>query len=231
MDSYYSKIKLNVNQSVYLKDPETSELGKRIISGGIELIASAGFESFTFKKLAASIGSTEASVYRYFESKHKLLLYLTLWYWAWLGYKISFALANVSSAKLRLKKAITVLTEEVKVDGDFEHINEVLLKKILISESAKAYLNQEVDADNKAGVFVVIMDLVEEVSKLVLELNPSYKYPHMLISTVIEGANYQRYFAEHLTKLTDVVKGEDSVTQFYTDMVMNAVSQTCNKED
>jgi hypothetical protein len=45
----------------------------------------------------------------------------------------------------------------------------------------------------------------------------------MLISTMIEGAHNQRFFAEHLPRLTDVIKGEDSVTQFYLDMVTKSI--------
>ena len=81
MDRLLSNIKIQVNEKVYLKDPDSSELGKKIIRGSIDLIDEIGFEQFTFKKLAIKINSTEASVYRYFDSKHTLLVYITLWYW------------------------------------------------------------------------------------------------------------------------------------------------------
>ena len=53
-----------------------------------------GFESFTFKKLAAKIESTEASVYRYFENKHKLLIYLVSWYWNWVEYRLDMEITH-----------------------------------------------------------------------------------------------------------------------------------------
>ena len=37
------------------------------------MIDALGFEDFTFKKLGQEIGSNESSVYRYFDSKHKLI--------------------------------------------------------------------------------------------------------------------------------------------------------------
>ena len=37
-------------------------------------------EEFTFRKLAQKINTTEASVYRYFENKHRLLIYILAWY-------------------------------------------------------------------------------------------------------------------------------------------------------
>ena len=67
------EVQIKMNESLFLRDPEQSELGKNIIKFSIELIQKNGFEAFTFKKLAEAIGTTEAGVYRYFENKHKLL--------------------------------------------------------------------------------------------------------------------------------------------------------------
>ena len=101
-----SKISIQVNDKIYLKDPRSSDLGRKILNSGIDMIEELGFEGFTFRKLAKEIISTEASIYRYFESKHKLLLYLSSWYWSWTGYKLVFGLANIESPNDRLKKSI-----------------------------------------------------------------------------------------------------------------------------
>ena len=81
MKNILEGIKINISPKIYVKDPETSELGKKILENSILLIDEIGFDNFTFKKLGQRIGSNESSIYRYFESKHKLLLYLTSWYW------------------------------------------------------------------------------------------------------------------------------------------------------
>ena len=224
MEALLSNIAIRVNNSIYLKAPESIDLGKNILGGGIDMIDEIGFEDFTFKKLAKEIGSTEASVYRYFESKHKLLLYIISWYWSWMEYKLVFGLANIDSAEARLFRAVKILTEEVKKDGNFKHINEVTLNRIAICDSSKAYLTKEVDDENKDGFFSGYKNLVERVSKIILEINRSYKYSHMLVSTVIEGAHHQRYFVEHLPRLTDVVVGEDAITEFYNEMVIKSIS-------
>ena len=224
MEALLSNIAIRVNNSIYLKDPESSDLGKNILGGGIDMIDEIGFEDFTFKKLAKEIGSTEASVYRYFESKHKLLLYIISWYWSWMEYKLVFGLANIDSAEARLFRAVKILTEEIKKDGNFKHINEVTLNRIAICDSSKAYLTKEVDDENKDGFFSGYKNLVERVSKIILEINRSYKYSHMLVSTVIEGAHHQRYFVEHLPRLTDVVVGEAAITEFYNEMVIKSIS-------
>lgn len=225
MDKLLSNIKIKINNKVFLKDPDSSELGKRIIQGSIDLIDDIGFEQFTFKKLATKIKSTEASVYRYFESKHAILVYITLWYWGWMEYRLVFGLTNIECPEDRLKKAIKILTEVVEEDSDFSHIDEMKLTRIVISESSKIYFNKNVDQENSDGFFLAYKNLVQRVSDIILEIDPKYKYPHMLVSTIIEGAHHQRYFAEHLPRLTDIVKGEDAVTSFYQDMALNQLKK------
>lgn len=219
----FPKIAIQVNPTIYIKNPESSELGKRIVSGSIIMIAIDGFESFTFRKLAKEIGTTEASIYRYFESKHKLLLYLMAWYWNWMEYRLIFSIANIDSAHERLDRAITLLTEKVEEDGNFEHINEVLLHEIVIAESSKAYLTKDVDEENRNNMFLGFKELVNLVSEIILEINPTYKYSKMLVSNIIEGSHHQRFFMEHLPGLTDKIKGEDSIMEFFKEMVQQSI--------
>ena len=217
------RIQIKLSEKAYIKDPDSTELGRKIITNSILLIDQIGFESFTFKKLSAKIKSTEASIYRYFENKHKLLIYLISWYWNWTEYRLSLSLANIESADERLKRSLSLLTTEVTEDGKFEHINEAKLQRIVIEESSKAYLNKAVDDVNKDGAFADYKRIVANVASIILEINPKYKYPHMLISAVIEGAHHERYFAKHLPRLTDSVKGEDSIECFFLDMVTKTI--------
>ena len=60
------QVSFKVNEKLYLRDPESSDLAKMIVKSSIDLIYEIGFEQFTFKKLALEIQTTEASVYRYF---------------------------------------------------------------------------------------------------------------------------------------------------------------------
>jgi len=52
------KIKISLNEGLYLKEPQDSKLGRNIIKYSILMIDEFGFESFTFKKLAEKINST-----------------------------------------------------------------------------------------------------------------------------------------------------------------------------
>jgi AcrR family transcriptional regulator len=63
------QVQLKMNEKLFVRNPEQTMLGRKIIQRSIQLIQENGFESFTFKKLAEEIGSTEASIYRYFENK------------------------------------------------------------------------------------------------------------------------------------------------------------------
>ncbi len=226
MQSFQSKISIKVNENVYLKDPESSDLGRRIVQGSIELIHEIGFEDFTLRKLAKLIKSTEASIYRYFESKHHLLVYLVLWYWGWQEYRLVMRTMNIEDPRDRLERAVQLLTEEVQQDSDFLQVDEVKLNQIVIAESSKIYLNKKVDAENEKGFFLQYKEIVERVSNIILEINPRFKYPHMLVSTVIEGAHHQRFFSKHLPRLTDTIKGEDAITTFYSELVFNEIDQS-----
>jgi len=214
-------IQIEINPELYSKNPDSSDLGRKIITHSIELINEMGFEAFTFKKLGLLIKSPESSVYRYFDSKHTLLLYLTSWYWTWTEYQLVFATSNVSNPKERLKISIDILTKPVLVDNSISYVNEVLLSEIIFTESLKTYHTVNVDKENKKGCFKAYKKVVQRVSDTVLEIKPNFEYPHMLISTVIEGAHQQKYFAEHLPTLTDITKEQNAISKFYTQLVFN----------
>lgn len=223
-------IKININHKSYLREPESTELGRKIIAESIKLIDELGFEHFTFKKLAAEIGSTEASVYRYFENKHKLLVYLVSWYWAWLDFNILFETNNIPDATQRLSKALDIIAAADQNDPRTPHIDEDVLNRIVVAEASKVYLTKEVDHDNKEGFFLEYKQLCRRLAKMVLEINPAYPYPHALISTVVEAAHQQQFFAHHLPSLTEINNKKTTaadVSEFLKHLVFAAI--TCHK--
>lgn len=225
MSSFLNEIRIKINKHIFIKDPESSALGKKIIMGSIDLMENIGFEQFTFRKLSLHINSTEASIYRYFENKQKVLLYLTMWYWRWMEYKVELSTINLDCPKERLRRSVKAITEKVEEDGSFSHINEVKLQRIIIAESSKALFTKSVKEQNKDGVYNSYKNLVERISAIILEINPDYKYPHMLTSTVIEAGHHQRFFAKNIPSLTDSYKNEDAISVFYEDMVFKMIEQ------
>lgn len=217
------KFSANIKTDIFLKDPESSTLGTSIVNNGVDLIHQIGFEEFNFRKLSQKMGTTEATIYRYFENKHKLLLYITSWYWCWVEYQLVLHNTNIIDQHIRLKNAIKVLT--VPNEHHYADINLQNLFNIICSESCKSYLIKNVDDLNKYGVYFNYKKIVAILSQIILAINPTYPYPHMLVTTVIEGIHHQKYFAEHLPSLTDKVDDPEYLINFYFQLAKNAINQ------
>ena len=224
MKDLLKNVQIKLHDMTYVKDPETSDLGKRIVENSIELINDIGFEAFTFKKLGAKISSNESSIYRYFENKHKLLLYLTSWYWAWIEYRIVIQTFSIADPKEKLEKIIAIIASKTENDSDYSHINENLLNKIVIGEYSKSFLTKEVDAENKEGHFVIYKRLILRVKEAIIAVNAEYLYPSSLASTLVEGSLHQHFLSDHFPSLTDCNKNT-TPTQFYTNIIFNTLKK------
>lgn len=222
MQDIISNITISVNEKLYVKNPETSDLGKKIIEQSILLIDLIGFENFTFKKLGDRIASNESSIYRYFESKHKLLLYLSSWYWGWIECKLVFATTNISNPMERLKKAIIIVTEKIENDTATLHINEAILNKIIIKEFTKTLLTKEVDEENKEGFFLVYKRVINRIVIMIQDVNPEYCFAKSLVSTIVEGSLHQHFLKEHLKSITDC-NNEISPSDFYINLIQKVL--------
>ena len=218
MDKIVSNIKIQVNEKLYVKDPITSALGKKIIQESIILIDNIGFEEFTFKKLGELIGSNESSIYRYFENKHKLMVYLSSYYWSWMEYRLVFATNNVEDPFEKLKRAITIVTEKIEDDFDTEFIDEAVLNTIIIQEFTKSLHTKEVDEENKQGYFLIYKRLINRIIEMVSDVNPDYPYAKSLVSSIVEGSLHQHFLMNHLKTITNC-NDEMKPTDFYIDLI------------
>jgi AcrR family transcriptional regulator len=216
-----------LNSNLYLRDPQSTQLGQNIIQSSIKMVEKAGFDDFTFKKLGIEIGSPEASVYRYFENKHRLLLYLIDWYWTWLEYKIDFNNQNIDSPFERVKNCIHLLVEEKNIDPQIPFVDEQKLQRIVNTEFEKTYLTRQVDTDNKEGLFLPYKSLCKKIAAIIKEINPKYPFPHSLVSTILLSANHQMYYAEHLPSLTDIKadskQKHNKLAEFLATMVFHTI--------
>lgn len=223
MDELLSNLKILVGEGLFQIDPSTSKLGKKIILNSVDMIAELGFEKFTFKKLGEAIGSPEASIYRYFKSKNQLLSYLISWYWGWMEYRLVLETNNIPSPNIRLEKSIALVSSNSLDDLCIEGIEIKKLHQIIISESIKSYLTKDVDKANKEGAFLNYKQFVERISKIIKEINPNYRYPNMLLTSIIEGAHLQVFFGEHLPRLTNKQKSPTYITKFYTNLAQQSI--------
>lgn len=220
------EIRIKMNEKLYLRNPEDSVLGRKIVSQGILLINKLGFEDFTFKKLATEIDATEATIYRYFENKHRLLVYLITWYWSFLAYKVMFKLNNIDDPDIKLKTIIRLLVAEPEKGQYSDYIPESEAYELVKRESSKAYLTRNVTKDNQNRLFKPYKDLSARIAEIIREFSPKYKYPNFLASTILEMSHAQKFFMENLPSLTDSTSPDDKkLIQFLEDMVFKTISK------
>lgn len=197
------QVKFDINESIFIRNPESSQVGKLMVKKAIDLIFELGFEQFTFKKLANEIKSTEATIYRYFENKHRLLLYILNWYWCYMEFLLMFKLENISDSKEKLKIIVHLLTHEFSESNSQFDYNKNYLNEIIIKESSKVYLIKEVAEINKNEVFKPYKDLCTKIAQVISDYNPNYLFPRSLSTTLIETSHHQQFFSKNLPKLTD----------------------------
>ena len=141
------KLNFKLPEKLFLKDPQESKYGRRLLSNAIELIDELGFEAFTFKKLGTKMESSEVSIYRYFENKHLLLLYLNCWYCEWVAYVLEIRTLNIQDAGEKLNRAIHCMIHANLESELTDYINEHQLFQIIMKESSKTYHISDVDKE------------------------------------------------------------------------------------
>lgn len=220
MDNLLSSIKIELNPHLFQKDPESSDLGRKILSQSLSMIDEMGLEIFTFGKLAKALSTTESSVYRYFESKHKLLLYFYNWYWSWIDIQLAFQTHNLSNPDSKLKRAIEVICKPDPEDKGISPFNFKQLVNIVISESSKAYLTKEVDKENQYGLFLAFKKVSKRLADIMLEIKPAFGHANTLASTSIVGILHQQYFSAHMPSLSDLQSDKDELSNVFYQIIL-----------
>jgi AcrR family transcriptional regulator len=222
MERFLDNVQIKINEAIYNKDPLSSELGRQILQEGLKLMYEIGLESFTFKKLASKIGTAESAIYRYFNNKHKLLLYYSNLYWAWIEYSITFSTANIANPEVKLEKALTVLINPEE-NSKPDYLDIKILVKVIIAESSKAFLTKDVDSENQAGIFSTYKRLCQRLASIILEINKDYPYPITLGSTVLESIISQNFFIEHIPSLSNFSKSNSPQIEFYKSLILKSL--------
>lgn len=223
MERILRTTKVNVNKNLYLKEPFSSELGILVVTDGMLLIQEFGMENFNFKKLAQKIGSTEPAIYRYFENKHKLLLYLTAWYWGYMEHNLVFGTANLIDPQEKLDVAIRLIVNG-PIFKENEFLDPLQLREIVVNESIKGYLTKTVDFEHENGVFAEVYKFGDRISEIIIEINPSYGFPKTLASTVMESSLLQAFNSQHLPGMTETSLDSIGRYRFFHQLVINAIS-------
>lgn len=224
MKALLKNIKPEIYEGIFLRNPESSDLGRKIFREGAYLIAEIGFDAFTFKKLGERIHSPESSIYRYFENKHKLMLYISSWYWAWIECRLIFETANLEDANQRLTKAIILLNEDTSDEILVDDINESIIKQILVRDFVKTFPKRDVYYENTEDFFQSYKGVIHRVAEIIKEINPNYFYPETLATNIVEGAMHQHFLKQHFKSITNY--GESaSPTDFFLNMVKSILNK------
>ncbi len=212
----------DLNGLVFLKDPDSSETGREIVFHGAEMMALSGVESFTFSKLAAKAGITEATVYRYFSNKHQLLLYLLNRYWNALEYKAMQETVHINNPLERLHRLAELLTGPVIQAGQGNFARH--LYAIAMSESVKVHLGTETGLDWQKGMLNGYARITGLVAETLRTAYPEYPYPQAWAATFVDSAMQQQFLMRHLPELTEVGQSPVSLTKFLMSLIPNQAS-------
>lgn len=223
MEGLLSSLKLNISSCLYLKDPESSELGQKILSQSIEMIHELGIENFNFKKLGKQIDSNESSIYRYFENKYRLLQYLSAMYWGIIEYRLVIETNAIEDYSKKLLRAIKILTLKPKNIDSYSDFDQLKLRDIIIEEFTKSYHYKDIDIDNEEGNFKIYKRLILRIVEMINMVDHSYDFPKALSCHIVEGALQQYYIQRHFKSLTDR-KNENQVYEFYKDMITKVLN-------
>ncbi len=223
MQELLKTVQIRVNDRIYAKDPDSSELGRNIIRESVEIIHEIGFDAFTFKKLAISLGTTESTVYRYFENKHRLLVYLTSWHWGWLEYEIVLGTSNIADPEEMLEKIIAIISKPPSENQVHNLLNLSKLHEIIISESPKAFLTKLVETEVKEGFFANFMRINDRIIKVIKEINPDYMHPRAVASMLLDAAMNQRFLSLHFPSITDIGNDENSLANLLNSIVKKSI--------
>jgi AcrR family transcriptional regulator len=188
----------------------------------VQIIDEIGMERFTFKKLANTLQTTESSVYRYFENKHMLLLYMSTWYWSWLETYMVFRTANLTDPKDKLRIMISILCKDDWENKVMNSMNLNLLKRIVVSESPKAYMAKQTGNLPMDEIFRGFEQLCLRFEELFRVINPEFRHTRRLSSTMIEGVLQQTFYVTYLTSFSSIEENQkdDSISLFFYDMSM-----------
>lgn len=218
MKSLAQHVDIHIPENLYIKNPKESELGNRLVQQAAAMIASAGIGAFNFKKLSIQCGCTEATVYRYFENKHKLLLYLLNLYWGWQEYRLVLQTQNITDHGKKLKKAISILAHlEIPDNLNSEFGGHIV--QIAIQEGIAIHLTPEIQFEINNGSLTIYHILVKRLSKLIADKIPTYDYPDSLAAAIMDIALQQKYFMRHCPELSRQIKDENDLKQYLLSLI------------
>ena len=200
---------LRPDPALSLRDPEQTALGRSMLVGGLELMNEVGLEAFTFRKLALRLGSTEASLYKYFPNKHRLLQYYFQLYWLWLRQLCGREVERSLDPNDALRRSVEAICGVWPRDLPELQLDPRALRLLVIEEGMKSYLHKNVDADNAKRLFAPYKALSAFLAERLTACRRGVPMPRSFATTVIEMAHSLPFAMEHLPSLTELSSRKD----------------------
>lgn len=202
-------IHLKPDTAIFLRDPESTVLGRTMLAEGLALMNELGLEAFTFKKLAARIGSTEVSLYKYFPNKQRLLQYYYQLYWLWLRQVCGRQAERSSDPLATVRSVVDVLCGLWPKDAAPAPLDRRALRLLVIEEGMKSYLHKNVDEDNARKLFLPYKSLSAFIAETLVACRKDVPMPRSFATTIIEMAHSLPFAMEHLPSLTELSNKKD----------------------
>ncbi len=225
MQHLSTHISIVLDQRLYLKDPQSSTIGLEIVRQSVDMIATSGLDHFTFKKLAQVLKSTESTIYRYFQNKHQLAMYLASWHWSHLEWRIAFATANIQDPQQRLEKALLEISTWVKDNPRTKYLDESKLQRLVLTEGFKAFVPVELSKSDKEGYLSAYSFLCARLSDIIQSAIKHCAQPKALAVMIIESVHHQMYLQLHLPQLSEIKMKDTEMVQFITTHLLKSTTK------
>ena len=199
-----SHILLRPDAVLHLRNPEATDLGSSMLREGIGLMNEIGLEAFTFRKLAARIGCTEVSLYKYFPNKQRLLQYYFQLYWLWLRQVCGRQVELASDPKEALSSCMHVICGVWPERMPVPQLPPKALRQLLIEEGMKSYLHKNVDEDNARRLFLPYKELSAFLAERMVACRRDVPMPRSFATTILEMAHSLPFAMAHLPSLTEL---------------------------
>lgn len=223
MQKLLERIKIEVTPKLYIKNPQQTTLGKRILKESVDLMDKLGYDDFTFKKLAERLETAESSVYRYFENKNRLVLYFMAWYWEMQEYRLVFLTGEAHSSDEKFKIALELFFDTPKSKNFNADFDSDKVWHIISSESFKACLVREQDPSVRSEIIKLYQRVITRYAEIIKEINMNVTNAELVASLIIEGVTDYNFYHLHHKKSLPAFANENEARQFFVSFYLNSI--------
>ncbi|MBL7812132.1 MAG: TetR/AcrR family transcriptional regulator [Bacteroidetes bacterium] len=215
-DKFTYQVRVSLPPVLYIKNPQETALGQSLLEHAAACISRDGLEEFNFRKLAQAAGCTEATVYRYFENKHKLVLLLMNLFWGYVDFQIQQRIRFEPKAEAALNACLNELGNLQLHEIHNPHFAELLVH-LAAREGVKMHLGKDIHAETQDGSLTHYLRLLQTVEDL-LRLN-HVSYPRALAGLLLDSALQQHFYRHNEPLLTDSACEEEGCVQFLQSLI------------